>query len=502
MRAWFAGEFERCLELCGIVRASDVDAVSQLALLRARANLRLGRPAVAHRIVSDVFVSHGTLDASLTAQMLLGAAEIRLGDVAAGLERLDAASAGAVDAHPTIRSEIALNRALGHYARRDLDQARAAIAEVSSEADIVFAQSLNYRGWVETASGDHQRAIEAFIASVQHLGRCRHQDRLLEANGLVALAFLAAERFDQSTWSFIEDREQQLDWSADGLALSRWWITMSAALVHEAAGETLRAFKVAREAEQLAPSAAYRAHALCRRAALSRNVGECFTPSDLLDQARALLEALPPNSLHGDEQTVPLVLAEELAYAGDVAGARRFFALYRSLAPMERVAAMSADPRAVAYERMVEGAIADAAGETSLARRAFADAFRSFRALGYTRRAVACALRLAEITGHDRLYRFVAENTAALGEEYWVRRAMSRRERFFTDPIAAKLTAAQREVLDLICQSYTNPEIARMRDRSLNTIKHTVTALLEAFGVRGRAELRIEAERRLMPDRR
>ena len=46
--------------------------LAQTALLRARALLRLGRPQEAVTVVSGVFVVHGTLDASLTAQMLLG----------------------------------------------------------------------------------------------------------------------------------------------------------------------------------------------------------------------------------------------------------------------------------------------------------------------------------------------------------------------------------------------------------------------------------------------
>lgn len=496
MRAWFAGKFERCLELCDAVRDLDADRRSQLALLRARALLRLGRPADAQRVVGDAFVAHGTLDASLTAQLLLGAAEIRLGEADQGLARLDAAAAAAGGAHPTIRSEIALNRGLAHYARRDHVAAEQALREVAPESDIIHARALEYRGWIATAEGDHDAATALFVSAIARLDTCRQQDRFLAANVLQALSYLAVERFDAAAWSFIEERAERIDWTADGLAVPRYWIAMSGALAYESAGDVLRAFKFAREAEQLAPSDAFRAHALCRRAAIARRVGEVFTPADLLAQARELLEMVAPETLRGDERTVPLVLAEELANAGDVEGAWRFRRMYESLEPMERVAAMSADPRTTAYERMVDAAIADAAGERPVARRAFGDALRRFHELGYTRRAVACALRLAEITGHDRLYRYVVDNTVNVSPHFWARRMMGRRARFFSDPIVSKLTSTQREVLDLILHACSNAQIARARDRSLNTIKHTVSELLKAFGVRTRAELQVEAVRR------
>ena len=89
MRAWFAGDFEGCLALCGRVRPSDVDMVSQLALLRARALLRLGRAQEALAVVSGAFIAHGTLDASLTARMLLGQAHVRLGEHDRGLAILE-----------------------------------------------------------------------------------------------------------------------------------------------------------------------------------------------------------------------------------------------------------------------------------------------------------------------------------------------------------------------------------------------------------------------------
>ncbi|MDB5069546.1 MAG: Two component transcriptional regulator, LuxR family [Candidatus Eremiobacteraeota bacterium] len=504
MRAWFAGEFDRCLELCDRVRRNDPDTRSQVALLRARAYLRIGRAPEAHRILSDVFVAHGTLDASLTAQMLLGAAEVRIGAVEAGLARLEAAQKSAATAHPTIRSEIALNRALAYYADGDHRAASAALADVDRASDIVHARALEYEGWIATARGRHDEAARHFVAAIERLDTCRQQDRFLEANALQALSYLAAERFDDALWSFIETRAAGVDWTADGLALPRWWITMSSAFVHEAAGRTLQAFAAAREAVYTAPTPAYRVHALLRRSIVARNVGEQFSPLDTLHSARAAFDAIDPRTLTGDERTVPLVLAEafaqvarEMESAEALDLARRYERLYCELAPMTRVSAMSQDPRTPALEHAVRATIAEAAGDTATAYAAYNEAFRAHKALGFRRRAAACAYRLGELTGFDHFYAYVVESTRDVDRSYWLRRLMRRRECGYRDPIARNLTPSQREVLVAICQGKTNGEIARLRDRSESTIKHIVTELLRAFGVESREQLIVACARRL-----
>ncbi|HEY6235190.1 MAG TPA: tetratricopeptide repeat protein, partial [Candidatus Elarobacter sp.] len=202
MRAWFTGDFEGCLALCDRVRPHDVDMVSQLALLRARALLRIQRPDDAIKVVSDVFVAHGTLDASLTARMLLGTAHVRRGDYRQGIAILEEAQRAALGAHPTVRSEIALSLALGYYCLRQLEDAERALDLVSSDADIVHARALEHRGWIAVARSDYATATDNFSGALRRLDGCRHYDRFLEAQSIHALSILAAERLDRPTWIF------------------------------------------------------------------------------------------------------------------------------------------------------------------------------------------------------------------------------------------------------------------------------------------------------------
>ena len=402
MRAWFAGDFEGCLAICERVRSRDVEMLAQTALLRARALLRLGRPQEAVTVVSGVFVVHGTLDASLTAQMLLGQGYVRLGEHERGLAILERADRGAAGAHPTIRSELALTVALAYFGLRRLDDADAALDRVSPDSDIVYARAAEYRGWVAVARADFARASLEFARALHRLDTCRHADRFLEATAIQGLATLAAERLDRPAWLLAEARADRLDWSAAGLADPRHLIALAFSMLHEADGRTHEALRWTRVAEAAALTEGRSLLASCRRAAILRVANERFAHADLVAAMRRRLERLGTVELPGDERGVPLALAEEVAYASDVLGARALVKRHDAQPAPTRMLILD-DPREAAHRAFVEAVIADAAGEHRAARERYQRAFRDYRKMGYTRRAALAARRLGEITGQAYL---------------------------------------------------------------------------------------------------
>ena len=406
MRAWFAGDFDGCLALCDGVRANDVDMVSQLALLRARALLRLGRPDDAIAVVRSVFIAHGTLDASLTARMLLGTAYVRRGDHRTGLDLLERAYAGAGGAHPTVRSEIALNIALACYGLRELDGAERALDLVSPDADIVHARALEYRGWVASARSDYAGASQHFDAALRRLDRCRHYDRFLEANAMQGLAMLAAERIDRTAFTFVEQRAERFDWTAGGIAGPLFLIAFAVSMMDELDGRIRDALRHAREAEAAAPSDALRVLAMCRRAAVLRNAGERYAHHDLVSHIEAAARRIDFMSASGDEREVPQALAIELAWAGDVLGARALLTQYENLPPVSAMSTFAADPRPVGTRLYAEAVVADAAGDHQTAHHRYREAFQLFHRCGYERRALHAALRLGELTGQTYLLEY------------------------------------------------------------------------------------------------
>ncbi|MDP9106375.1 MAG: LuxR C-terminal-related transcriptional regulator [Candidatus Eremiobacteraeota bacterium] len=496
MRAWFTGDFEGCLALCDRVRPHDVDMVSQLALLRARALLRIQRPDDAIKVVSDVFVAHGTLDASLTARMLLGTAYVRRGDYRHGIAILEEAYRASPHAHPTIRSEIALSIALGYYCLRQLEDAERALDLVSSDADIVHARALEHRGWIAMARSDYAGATESFSGAIRRLDACRHYDRFLEAQGIFALSMLAAERLDRPTWIFAEHRSGRFDWSASGLFAPQFWVGIYSSMMYEVDGRTSEALRLAGDAEDLAGTSALRLLAQCRRAAILRNAGERFAHADVVRRMRRELDMLDMTALQGDHQLIPLSVAEEIAHCGDVIGARMLLKRHDALGAPSADTALVNDPRLKASRSFVDGVVADAAGDRQQAHHHYRVAFQTFKRVGYERRALLAALRIGEITGQTYLLDYVDRTLRKVSDHSPLRERARRHNPLLEDSVVAELSRIERTVLEMVCEGKSTAEIAGMRGRSKQTIRNTVSRILTAFDVADRSALLRECLRR------
>ena len=111
--------------------------------------------------------------------------------------------------------------------------------------------------------------------------------------------------------------------------------------------------------------------------------------------------------------------------------------------------------------------------------------------LGYKRRAVTAALRLARLNAAPDSGRFAELHTRRLPAQSWLRQ-----QAHAANQPALSLTTVQREVLALICQGKSNPDIARSRKRSLHTIRNLVARLFVIFAVSSREELAVECVRR------
>jgi DNA-binding CsgD family transcriptional regulator len=490
MRAWFAGDFEQCLVLCDAVRHRDPTTRTHLFLLRARALLRLDRPDDALRSLNDAAAIPAGTDEAITTRMLTGAARVRRGDVDDGLELLLRAAADARVAHPTIRSEIALNIGLARFAKKDFVAADRALTAVTKDADLVYARAVQYRAWIAAARGQNDRAASLFAAALRQLDECRHYDAFFEANCTRALAQLALERLDREIWPFISSRRARIDWSTNGLADPRFWTAYCAAGYElDVAGDAHGAAREARQAESAAVGNAQRVQARCKRAAVARHVGERNAQRDHAESAAELLAATNIQSLTGDETIVALVLAEELAGI-DRLGAESLIELYAKTQPTSPVILTSHSPATEAYRFLVEAMVAER-WNVALSIQRYRRAFDIYSRIGFRRRAVMAALRIAALAGDRRALAYADRTTADLPAESWMRRDVEALRTRGT-----KLTDVQREVLRLICQGKSNPEIARLRNRSLHTVRNLVARLFEIFEVKSREELAVECVRR------
>jgi DNA-binding CsgD family transcriptional regulator len=450
----------------------------------------MGRPREAQNAIAETLETHTTLDAALTAQMLVASARIRQGDPDTGIAILAEAAARSAGAHFAVRSEIAFCTALGHWAKREIDVAETFLAQVDARTDIIHALALDLQGWCHTARRDYRRAAESFRATLVRLDRCKARDRALAARAISTLAIYAAELFDRDLARFVAARAQSLDWSS-GFAVHRYITLAHQALFCEFAGDTLAAYEFAAQAREAAPTVPFEVLGWGLSSAIARNAGETYCAIAFAKRAQQLVETLDAGELTGEERFSLLAVAENCA-PFDPDRAAELFARYWGLAPVDAMLALSGDPRLTADETFIAGVIAQAGGERDRAQTCYRKAFDTFKEIGYVRRAITAGHALLKLADDSEIRCYLL---AQLGEtSNYLTAALAaaddRADPVQNHPIVASLSRAQREIVDLICLGKTNKEIAQLRNVSEQTIKNILSRhVFRAFGVSSRAAL-------------
>ena len=486
LSAWFEGAFERCLTDCDVLEAQG-NGSREATLLRARALLRVDRASEALDVLENMRAEDEPSDGELTRRMLIGVALTRVGDAERGLEGLCSIRALMRCPHPTIQSEVALNIGLAYYALRNLDAADTALDEVAIGGDIIHARSLEYKAWVASARGDYRAAAILFTDTLTRLDGCKHYDRFLEANCLQALAHLAVDSLERRSWGAVSARRAKMHWEEGGLSYPLFRLTLSAATFeNDIEGRPIEAAIEARRAYELAPTPAYRIQALCKRASVARYARERIAQGDHLHAAVDAFGSLDVRKLVGDERLVSLALSEELANAERPIEARSHFEAYRACSTTSATLAITGDGRRETYEQLVEAQIAEAEARKPEAVALYREVLdRSMTSS--LRHAVIAAIRLGCITGDTGyLQGYAALAAREVQDSSWIHAALKGVGEAST---LAKLTGLPNEYLGLMCRGFTNPQIAKTRGRSVNTVRNQVAVLFGIFGVQNRASL-------------
>jgi DNA-binding CsgD family transcriptional regulator len=485
------GDFEQCLTACDAISLHDVTIRYDVALLRARVLLRLGRADKAIDALRACAYTPTSLDPYITAQMLLGASYVRLGQVERGEGLLAEASALGHGAHPTIRAELAVNLGIARFQLHRYEEAEAELSAVDPASDIVHARAVQYLAWVAFARGDFDVAAERFRTSLRALATCKHRDRYVEANVLQGLTALSAELFQTDGWPALQRSIRAFDWSRDGLARPRFWVAMFASIMCEITGDTAGARTWARDAESAATTTAYRILAQCRMAAVFRGLQEWGAHREFVDRAKELHAVLSVVDLADDQKQLPLFLAEEMAHAGMTDDAARLMSQYRDvIAPTLRES--PGDERYAAVESAVEGFVREAAGDFKAAIRLFSTALRLLRKARYRRRASEIALRLARLTGAKRYVDYATKGLDGVNESYWMVVQLGELE----SSRGPSLTETEKAILALLVRGRAYKEIAAARRISWKTVANHVQMLFRKFDVNSRGQLAAEALRR------
>lgn len=490
-QAFLDGDFEEALAGCDAISGSDDAIRYDVALLRARVLLRLGRPDRAVDALRACAYTPTSIEPYITATMLLGASYVRLGQTARGDTLLVEASGLARDAHPTLRAEVALNLGIARCALQKYDDAEEQLASVGSEADIISARAVEYLGWVAFIRGDFDLAAERFRGALRALAACKFRDRYVEANVLQGLTTLAAELLQAEGWPALQRTIRAVDWSQDGLAQPRFWIAIHASMLCEIGGDAAGARGWARDAESKAANAAYRILAQCRIASVFRGLKEWGAHGEFVDRARDGYATLSPVELGDDQKQLPVLLAEELAHAGRTGEAALLMSQYRDVIVPSLRAGLG-DDRSAAVENTVDGFVREAAGDFKAAIRCFTSALRLHKRARFRRRGAEVALRLARLTGAKRYVDYATRALDGVDPSYWPVGQL----RDLETASGPSLTETERAILTLLVRGRAYKEIAAARAISWKTVANHVQMLFRKFDVNSRGQLAAEALRR------
>ncbi len=502
--AWSRGDFDGCIAGLDEIGALSPRSVAwvEATLLRARSLYRLRRYDETIALLAPILREFVDGDESCTAHMLLGSSIARSGDVDRGLEILEttAAKAEAAGVHRAIRAEIAHARALGHWARRELDEAErlARLAE-GAGADIISVRATQLRGFVALAQQRLVEALALFNLTFDAYWRCRERDADLAAmivHQIAVLEIVLRSRTVHGTHAIPDRRRVRDAWDTTPAApsVARMQTAALDAWLFALDGDRDSAFRKVRRAEEMAAGDPWRVWALANRASIAAAFGEIGSAREHAALAAELSEKVVWGETTGEERVGLLLLAEILAVT-DSAAASAMLSIFDALpGPMNPDHAASADPRIRALEDYVRGVVLRVTGHPAAANELVMKAARSYEACGHLWRTALARLELHVISPHGGHF----DAARAIVAEHFPNSFLARRVGIDTvsDPIVARLTPAQRDVLALLLDGLSAREIATHSGRAYNTVRVHIDRLREAFQASSIHALVVDCHRR------
>ncbi len=502
--AWSSGDFVGCLAR---LDAGDQPAIGseswvEATLLRARSYYRLKRYFETISLLEPVLATFAAGDESCTANMLLGSSIARSGDVDRGLQILEATAAQAESpsVHHAIRAEVAHGRALAHWTKRDLDKTEHFARQgEAAGADIISVRATQLRGFVALAQQRFPDALALFNATLTAYWRCRERDSdLAEMTVLeiAALELMLRSRSVLGSHGAADRRRVRDPWDAAPANASVASLQTNAvdAWLFALDGDRDAAFRKMRRAEQMATATAWRVWALAGRAALAAAFDELGSARDHAALAGELAAGVDWNSTTGEERVALLLLAEVLATIDPPSGSATLKKYEDLPRPMDPGQAISTDPRLRALEDYVRGLDLRNRGDRASAKALLSSVVSRYDSCGNLWRAAQARIELASISSHSR----ALDIARAIISEHFPKSFLARRVGVdaMSDPVVARLTPSQRDVLELLLEGLNAREIATQTGRAYNTVRVHIDRLREAFAASSIHALVVDCHRR------
>jgi DNA-binding CsgD family transcriptional regulator/tetratricopeptide (TPR) repeat protein len=507
--AFLRGDFEKCvLELQGRTFA-DPRIAAEAVLVLARGLLRLQRSADVAELLAPVLSTFTTVDDDCTARMLHGYAIALSDDADRGLKLLAGADAAASSkrADRTIKAEIAYYRAVAHWLKHEYGEASrfAAVAE-RAKVDVVSVRAMELRGFIALAKFRFDEALRFFHRAQHAYARCRGRDLGLATQIICQIAFLEMNlRSAKIPGTHVDAGGRTIPGTSFGPAIAtsnRMALISADAWLYALDGDRRSAVQKARDANEIAPSPAWRVWALSSGATLYQAFGETGNAYADAMTAVELSASIDWNATADEERIGLLWLAEALASIEPALAPtilNRYDGVTSEMDPTRLLRDRSADPRLAGWDAYVRGLVARGAGDHDRAGDYLRQAVNLLNSCGYLWREALALIEL-DATPIDTRGEIPLERAAIIIRDNFPNSFLAARlgshVQAYIDPIGRLLTPAQRDVLRRVIEGKNTAKIAAETNRGRATVKTHLHHLHGAFGTRSIAELLAECQRR------
>lgn len=500
--AWAVGHYGRCLVILdAAVPASDAER-REMLLLRARALIRLGRPAEVIALLGPCLSQFIGIDEVSTARMLHATAVARAQDIKRGLDLLLETDAGAraFDSHRTIRGELAYEIGYVYWLMRDCERTlEYALLAEAARADIVSVRAASLRAFVAIHKERYSQALSLFRSARRKYDLCSAKDYALVEMIVVQVATLEVALQSKTVVGShalpaSAGTRFPVETSAQGTSEYRAVTATMDAWLYAFEDERANAYRMVRYAESVAPDPVWRIWVIANRAKIFAAFGDLVGAADFAEAALDLVDDVDWEDTTSEVRVALLHLAEILARTAPLEAVRVFDRYNALTSEVDRSLVFRSDVRLWILETFVRGLVSRIRGDISGAWRAFKDVYTAASRVGIVWRSALALIELdaTPIAARPRGDHYL-QAAAALVSEHFPRSFIARRLGRWTmaheDPIAKALAPQPREVLRHLLTGKNSAEIASALGLAEGTVRNYIKTLHAAFEVHSTPQL-------------
>jgi DNA-binding CsgD family transcriptional regulator len=348
----------------------------------------------------------------------------------------------------------------------------------------IFATDL--LAWVANSRNRPDLASRHFLSVLDQLSTGEVRDEHLRINAVRALAFDSVESLD------IEKRtrlNKELEDVSVNDATSRAYhgALLSTAGLHGLAGEEDEQYRTLLTARAVDVSKPFGALADTHLATFHRNRGEIKSAKAHISFAFEALEGVDWADSDVEQRVAAVLLATEAAAQRDRRAGPAFTRAVSFRGKQNLALRFEHNLHATALGYFARASLHEMRGERESAVSDYQEALEIWQAQGDRYRAALASLEILRVERGSRIPLFLRDALREVPKS-WLRREVLRLTESAASPIA-RLSPAERRVLEKICEGSTSRQIAQELDRSASTVRNQTISIFRKFGVSTRSAL-------------